>query len=410
MQIKCIKCSTVTEAAGVNFEVINFGCPNCKKVISYKKEPEGAIVDDLDNNRPAATLSIGQKGMLKGKEYTVTGVIIKKVDPIYYWTEYILTSAGNDWLYLSETDGHWILLEEVEDRYEVDNYPRSLVYNDIRMDIYEHANTKVISAQGFFNYDLPNGRTTMIEYINPPYIFSIEKDKNESSFFGEHISKGEIKRAFGVKSMPYKSGVGIVQPYAINLRYMVITFCCFAVLILTSHLFIYSGRQSTSVLKGSLLFSEFNGKDYVSRPFTLEGGSAPLTIALSSDVDNSWASVQVALVNEKTSDEEYATKDIEYYHGYEGGENWTEGDRAEELQVCGVSAGTYHLVITPQKPPEDLTNNSVSVSAEWNRPSVWNMVIPIVLMLVIAVVCYYLGIYFEQRRWADSDYSPYGNE
>lgn len=410
MQIKCIKCSTVTEAAGVNFEVINFGCPNCKKVMSYKKEPEGAIVDDLDNNRPAATLSIGQKGMLKGKEYTVTGVIIKKVDPIYYWTEYILTSAGNDWLYLSETDGHWILLEEVEDRYEVDNYPRSLVYNDIHMDIYEHANTKVISAQGFFNYDLPNGRTTMIEYINPPYIFSIEKDKNESSFFGKHISKGEIKRAFGVKSMPYKSGVGIVQPYTINLRYMVITFCCFAVLILTSHLFIYSGRQSTSVLKGSLLFSEFNGKDYVSRPFTLEGGSAPLTIALSSDVDNSWASVQVALVNEKTSNEEYATKDIEYYHGYEGGENWSEGDRSEELQVCGVGAGTYHLVITPQKPPEDLTNNSVSVSAEWNRPSVWNMVIPIVLMLIIAVVCYYLGIYFEQRRWADSDYSPHGNE
>jgi len=408
MQIKCIKCSTVTEAKGVDFKVINFGCPNCKKVISYKDVPQGAIVDDLTNKRPPSTLSIGQKGILKGKDYTVTGVIIKKVDPIYFWTEYILTSANNDWLYLSETDGHWILLEEVEDRYDVSDYPQTLVYKDIRMDIYDHANTTIVSAQGFFSYDLPNGRIKMIEYIDPPYMFSIEIDKNESSYFGEHISKGQIKRAFGVKSMPYRSGVGIVQPFAVNVRYMAITFCVFAVLILTSHLFIYSGRQSTVVLNETLSFNDYGGKDYVSKPFTLQGGSAPLTILVSSNVDNSWASVQVALINEKTSDEEYASKDIEYYHGYEGGENWSEGSNDENFNLCGVNAGTYHLVVTPQKPPEDVTNNNLSVKAEWNTPSMWNMVIPIILMAVITIVCYYLGLYFEQRRWAESDYSPYG--
>ncbi|MFD2601728.1 DUF4178 domain-containing protein [Flavobacterium suzhouense] len=409
MQIKCIKCGTVTEAAGVDFEVVNFGCPNCKKVTSYEKVPEGAIVDDLSNNRPAPALSVGQKGMLKGKEYTVTAIIVKKVDPIYFWTEYILTSADNEWLYLSETEGHWILLHEVEDRYDVEDYPQTLVYDDIHMNIYDHSNTRIISAQGFFSYELPNGRVKMIEYINPPYIFSIEIDRNEASFFGEHISKGDVKKAFNVKSMPYKAGVGIVQPYLINIRKMAITFCCVAVLILVSHLIIYSGRQSTTVVKEALSFSESDGKDFVTKPFTLEGGSAPLTISVHSDVNNSWASVQVALINEKTSDEVYANKDIEYYHGYESGEHWSEGDTNENFNICGVSAGTYHLVITPQKAPEDANNNFISVEAEWNKPSVWNMVIPIIIMLVVTVVCYYLGVYFEQRRWADSSYSPYSS-
>jgi hypothetical protein len=48
-------------------------------------------------------------------------------------------------------------------------------------------------------------------------------------------------------------------------------------------------------------------------------------------VDNSWANVGLGLVNEKTNEIVYASKDIEEYHGYEDGENWSEGRRDESF-------------------------------------------------------------------------------
>ena len=57
----------------------------------------------------------------------------------------------------------------------------------------------------------------------------------------------------------------------------------------------------------------------------------------------------MALVNENNGEEVYASKDIEYYHGYTDGENWTEGSNSEDFNLCGVAAGKYHLTITPSK-------------------------------------------------------------
>lgn len=411
MEIVCPKCSVTTVAEGVSIEIQQFGCPNCSSLSYVTHNSNFNFIRRFDFSAADLTLKVGQKGTLDGIEYTVTGVVVKVVQKQYFWREYVLTAVDNEQLYLSETDGHWIILRRVDDKYDVKGYPETYNYDGRWMNLYDYDDPKTVMAAGFFDFDVLPKRQRMIEYIDPPYIFSVEEgDEGQTAYFGEHISKGTIKSAFGVKSMPYKAGIGIVQPFFVNLRQMIITFCCFAILILSSHLFIYSGRQSTTVAKETLSFSDFNGKDYVTKPFTLQGGSAPLTISLHSDVNNSWASVQVALVNEKTNDEEYADKDIEYYHGYEGGENWSEGDTNENFNICGVSAGTYHLVITPQKAPEDTSNNYISVQAEWNRPSAWNMVIPIVIMLVILVICYFLRIYFEQRRWADSSYSPYSTE
>jgi len=408
MHIECFKCGTVTDAKGVGFEVVNFGCPNCNNLLSYNDKPQGTLVKKLERNSYNLPFKVGDKCRLEGKEYTVTGILVKKIKPIYYWREYILTAGDNEKRYLSETDGHWILLRDIPDKYDLKRYPRRLEYNDMWYSLYDYANPTIIMAEGFFDFKVPLTQQKMIEYINPPFILSVEVSKDgEASFFGEHISKGAVKKAFGLKDMPVKSGVGIVQPFAIDIRSMAMIFCFFAIVILTSHFFIYSGRQVVQVLNDNLSFDTYNGKDYVSKPFTLKGGSAPLNISLNANVDNSWASVQVALVNEKTHDEEYATQDIEYYHGYEGNESWSEGSTDQNFNLCGVSAGTYHLIVTPQKPPEDLTSTSLTISAEWNRPSVWNMVIPIVVMLLVVVGFYFISLNFEYRRWEDSSYSPY---
>ena len=411
MQIQCPKCNTITEAAGVSLEVTHFGCPGCRALISYEQKPQGNVEKVFDNPSVEPTLKVGQKGMFDGVEYTVTGVVVRQVQRIYYWREYILTAVENEQLYLSETDGHWILLRKIDDKYDVEGYPEEYTYEGMRMKLYDYDDPKTYLAQGFFDFDVAPQRQRMIEYIKPPYIYSVEEINRENTvYFGEHISPAAIKKAFGVKSLPARVGVGIVQPFALNLRNTGIIFCAAAILILVSHLLIYSEKKPVMVLNKALSINEYSTKDFVSEPFTLEGGSAPMTISVYSGVNNSWAAVQVALVNEITNEEEYAAKDIEYYHGYSEGERWTEGSTAETFNICGVEAGRYHFVVTPQKPIEDITNDRVDIVAQWDQPTGWNMFIPIGVMVAIFVVALFINNNFSQRRWADSSYSPYNTD
>jgi hypothetical protein len=408
MEIKCPECLTVTQA-DVDFDVTEFGCGHCKNLIGFTDNGRFTYVRKFDYTPSFPyPLAIGQKGTLEGTEYVVTAIIVKKVHSIYFWREYILTAKNGEKAFLSETDGHWILLKQTNEKPDVANTPMHLDFDGREYNLYEYEDTKIAYAEGFFDYELPTGNQEMVEYISPPYIISIEKDKNtQEAFYGYHIAAGTVKRAFGASEMPYRSGVGIVRPFAVNLRMMVIILASFSLLILISHLFIYTGRTEQTVLQQNLAFSEYSGKDFVSKPFTLEGGSAPLRVKVQSDVNNSWASVQVGLINEKTNEEVYSSKDVEYYHGYSGGESWSEGSTGEDFYMCGVTAGTYHLVVTPSKAPEDTANNHISILATWNAPLLRNIFIPIIIMAIGCIITYYLNLQYERRRWADSSYSPF---
>jgi hypothetical protein len=409
MERYCPKCQNTTKAEGVSVDVLQFACPHCRSLISYERGAEGRVEKQFDEPTVKPVFQVGQKGTFDGIEYTVTGIVVKQVQKFYYWREYILTAEKDEQLYLSETDGHWILLRKIDDQYDVQGYPEEYTYDDMVLKIYDYDDPKTFMAEGFFDYDVTPKRQRMIEYINPPYIYSVEEtDNNEKSvYFGEHISSRKVKKAFSANNLPSSIGVGIVQPFAINLRYMGIIFSAMAIQILVSHIFIYMDRTSTPVLSESLSFYEYSGKDFVSKPFTLEGGSAPMAVKVSSNVDNSWAAVQVALVNENTKEEVYASKDIEYYHGYDGGESWSEGSTSETFNICGVSEGRYHFVVTPQRAPDNTTPGVLQISASWNQPTAWNMIIPIAIMLILFVAVYFFRAYFNQRRWADSSYSPY---
>lgn len=410
MEVPCSNCNTVTQL-DVAFEVRSFACPNCQSV--FKANDNGLLVysgrklkHELSFSK---ALSVGQKGTLKGVEYTVVAIIVKKAYGSFYWTEYTLQDASGNFRYLSDSEEHWIFLEQIPDEYFVANRPRFLIHDGIRMRLYDYTTTEIVGAKGFFDFALAAQNVHMTEYIHPPYIVSIEKtDKQVATFFGQHISRREVMKAFGLgRPAHLKAGIGIVQPFLVNLRSLAIVFCSVAILIFCTHMVIYQGRKAQTVLESTFTISDSNNKEFVSPSFILQGGSAPLTVEIESDIDNSWLNVAVALVNETTNEEVYANKDVEYYHGYEGGESWHEGERSETLQLCGVTAGKYHLVVTPMWAAENGSNNYMQARAIWNNPSMWNAWFPIILMGVVLGVVYLLNLNFEKRRWSESDYSPY---
>ena len=403
MEVTCQKCNVVTNVE-VGFELQSFACPNCQALYLYEKgqmkfDRKFDYLDDLNG------MKVGMKGILKGTEYTIIGILVKKVYGGFYWREYTLADKAGKYIYLSEADGHWIILEEVEGDFDAKQHPVVKAYNGIEFDLYDYSEGEIATASGFLDFPVTKKKFHMTEYINPPYILSIEQLNEENTgFFGEHISKKAIAGAFPEAVMPSQTGIGLVQPPYVDFQKMLIIFCSVAILIFLSNWVIYMDRSEQKVLSEDVPFSN---TEFISKSFELKGASAPLTVNVHSEVDNSWASVQIALVNDKTNEEVYANKDIEFYHGYSEGESWSEGDRSEKFNICGVTEGKYHLVVTPQKPVEDITNTAVSVNATWNNPSMWNVWMPILFMGILSVGGFILNRHTETKRWEDSNYSPY---
>lgn len=399
MDFPCFSCNTVTQL-NLKFEPSYFSCPNCKTL--YGKNETGQFVykNQFKKEEYNNAFHIGQKGSFEGLIYTIIGLLIKKYKGVK-WAEYVLQNDEGKFLYLSEANGNFILLEQVEFSENVGGHPLSVEYADMTLDQFDYYRPQLVNAEGYFDFNVHN-KIELIEYINPPYILSFERfEKEQTAFFGKHISRSKIKKAFDTSAIPSKTELGLVQPFIFNIKNLIITFSSVAILILISHWYLNKGRTQQEVLNVSLPFENYTNKEYISPSFELVGSSAPLEISVFSPVDNSWANVQVALINENTNEEIYASKDVEYYHGYTDGESWKEGSTGEDFNICGVKAGKYHLAITPLKAPEDLSNSMVNVTASWNRPSLRNVFMVILFMAIFAGVMVFLSRKYEDKRWGN---------
>jgi hypothetical protein len=404
MEVTCSNCNHTTKL-DLNFDVNIYACTNC--VYLYQDRDGLRFRDQLRPFVFDEHLEVGQIGVFKDKEYTVTGLLIKEYDG-FAWAEYQLQSK-DDFAYLSEAAGHWIWLEEIQFDKKVGNHPKTVDHEDLSYTCYSYSYPKLRAARGFFDFDIFE-KAELIEYINPPFLLSFERKSNvQTAYKGEHIKKSVVKKAFDNPTLPNKVGVGLVQPFLIDLRQLAITFCVVALLIIISNWYFNKDRVAANVLDTQLPLASATTKDFVSPSFTLQGSAAPLSVELYAPVSNSWVNVQVALVNEKTGDEVYASKDIEYYSGYTEGESWSEGSNSESFNLCGVPAGQYHLTISSMKAPEDVTSDFIKVKAVWSEPSSRNIWIVLICMIVVLVGLFYLERNFEERRWADSSYSEYNS-
>ena len=399
MRVTCFNCNNTTTLE-VLFEVESFACPHC--VYTYKNT-HGEGLKYFNKSKPFAyeyQFKIGSKATFDDIEYQVTGVLIK-ADKEYKWTEYILESKKGAYLYLSESNGHWILLNQIDFDKKVGNHPKTFEYESVIYDRYNYCYPKLVAAQGFFDFDIFSN-FELIEYINPPLMLSFEKlGKEQNCFYGKHIYRSAIKKAFNTTDLDKKRGIGQVQPFVFNIRNLGLTCASVAMIILLSHWYMNLDRVEQNVLNTEMAFDQYTSKDYVTPAFTLTGSSAPLSIRVHANVDNSWANVQLALINENTGEETYANNDIEYYHGYTDGENWTEGSATNEFNICGVAAGKYHLAITPMKAPEDVQNQILQISASWAKPSYRNVYMTFIFMIVFVIGMFYLEKNFENRRWEE---------
>lgn len=420
---------SLTEINSAEIEYTNYKCEKCSNTIAilneantkaicckgcgahYKFERNKTVLagsNDID--RVGICFNLKDKLVFDNVEYNIVGIAIKQDYSAYKsrWREYSLFNKISGYAYLSEYNGHWILLKELwnHEDIDLDNGYEFLTYDEKEFELFNKYSYQTIYAEGEFTYNLfDKNNITCYEYIAPPLLLSKEKYKTSTSWFiGKHISKKEIEKQCD-NAIPFQTGIGVVEPKgSVNTSKLTIATLLLILIATGLHLLASSVKEERELFSNSYYINDSTQVFNTSiSDINLTKSSSNIILKINAPVSNSWIEVSAKLVNTKNGAEYNIDQGIEYYYGYEDGESWSEGSTTEEMHLNKIPSGNYVLSL-------QATQNSFNkvkdlyVSATYDTAIHRNWVLTLVFIVVFALIVYFVSYYYDYKRWQDSPY------
>ena len=382
-------------------------------------------------------IPIGARGTLRGELLECIGymrrtVTVEGID--YTWSEYLLYNPFKGYRWLTEFSGHWSFVKEC---FALPVGPNGMVgvnppdtavnYMGLSCKHFQSAEARVTYCIGEFYWHVEkNQRNRVHDYVSPPYVLSAEESANEITWsLGEYVTAKELWDGFKLKTAPPAAvGVAPNQPNPLgNSRILWRNFGLFTALAFLITLFFTMFCPSREVFSKSFqYYANEKEKAQVTENFKITGRPCNVEIDISSSLYNRWAMFNMALINADTFTAVDFGQEVSYYHGVEGGESWTEGDRNSSAVVGQVSSGTYFLRVDP----ESGTGNSPDTFNPQNPapgPEVFSYTVKVYrdvtqwlyfwlvvgVLLPLPIIQSIRSASFENRRWMESDHPPVSN-
>ncbi|HUR80635.1 MAG TPA: DUF4178 domain-containing protein [Thermoanaerobaculia bacterium] len=372
-------------------------------------------------------IPLGQKGTIDGDEYVVAGFMQRAVrfDRDYFWTEYLLYNAEKGYRWLVHSDGHWSFVTPLRPGDVQDSTwggsGRAVRYGGRNYRLFQTATARVTYVLGEFYWRVEVGeKADTSDYIAPPYGISKEVTrqgaKEVAYSHAEYMKPRAIEKAFGVANVGRPSGIGPMQPY--TGADLVKPWLLMLALLFAAAIFLgitLPGRvahdQTYDLSKG--VVAQGAPGDFArvlfTDPFALSGKHNVQVRADALPLDNSWVHLGVDLVSEQTDRVTTFEMPLEYYHGVDQGESWSEGSRDDTTFLSRPETGAYILRVEaqwePGKPPPLVHLRVREGVFRW--PAFLLALIAISVFPVISVV---RKVAFESQRWADSSFNPFARE
>ncbi|UOQ55461.1 DUF4178 domain-containing protein [Hymenobacter cellulosivorans] len=404
-----------------------FGCPECHTL--FKRQPNGTterLKSFQDVPREAPILPLGSIGtMPDGLQYRVTGYMLRKeASSPARWLEFMLFNPDTGYAQLAVYEGHWTFIKPSDQEHKGlpgrSGSHRVALDGDTTFHIYNKYQPRILYATGEFDWNvLDDEQLTVTEFVAPPLMLVEEKAKNRPVHWyrAEHIEPKHIAQAFGLtmSRLPYRSGVGAVQPPPGGNSWPALKNLTWLLLILTllTELVMVGVRPRRELLNqefvsdvgaAPLATADATGKVQVSESFEVHQGPAVLNFEVHSSVNNTWLELPVSLVNEQTGQGFEFTKSIEHYSGVEDGYSWSEGSVEAEATLAEVPPGRYHLNLYPATDYNRQVTFSVTVTENPWVPS--NLLLVVLALLLYPAVLFYRRHSHEHQRWEQSNFPP----
>lgn len=396
-----------------------YGCTACNSWFQIK--PDGSFLRDRSIAKRATLLKDpllpGVSITFNGIKYIIVSRAVKadKSAMEYQWREYELFHPLHGYAWLSEYDGHWILLKETKKQPEKIS-STLMEFESESFLLFQKYKSATLSAIGEFHSNAMKESVRCYEFIAPPRMLSCENSKSYNKYLlGESILREDVAKAAGVdkSALPRQHGVGATQVRKSNYthRSLVILSAFVIGLLIMIHLVAVSNAQERTVVNMNHTFADSAlGLTIASPPFVLTGGTSNLQFDYSSDVGNNWAEADIMLINDKTNETRGLSIGVEYYSGYDDEGSWSEGSGRTDKILSRVEPGTYHVNVKQMKGATGTGGNYFALEVKHDVPVDSNFFIMVLIIGLFPVISWIRNRQFEKRRWMNSDYSPFFTE
>jgi hypothetical protein len=282
-----------------------------------------------------------------------------------------------------------------------------VTYNGQTFKIFQDAPATVEFVQGEFYWRVEQGETVRaVDFIAPPLVLSQETTKNEVNWsVGVYQTNADIEKAFGVSDLPKPWSIAPNQPFTGGF-YIKAGFGLLGLLLLVAIFMLPFSMTSTTLNETVTLPPTANAttpQTAFSRQFELKD-RRNVRITANAPVSNSWADLDVDLVNEQNQEVESVNIPIEYYSGSDSDGSWTEGNQTQDVTLSSLPGGKYTLRL------EGTWENfqqpiSVNVKVEQNVSRGVNFCCAFVVLAILPVLALIRKFTFESRRWSESMFS-----
>ncbi|MBI2374661.1 MAG: DUF4178 domain-containing protein [Deltaproteobacteria bacterium] len=409
-------------------------CPSCTSVLDCGSG-ELKLVQAARQKLAETPIPLGAKGIYKGKSFEVYGQIVRSVvvEGIEYaWDEYLLRTQDRAWRWLVESNGHYSFVEPVSSG-ALRGDRLSPTFAGKSFKLFQSASARVRALRGEFYWKVAVGDlVSTADFVNPPLMLSRETTHEEESWsLATYLTPKEVTEIFKLRSdngtlrsAPQPRGISPNQPNPhTRTRGTVLKLAALYTLLLALFAFGVKGRSvelpvysaATALVKDPKRAEE---NIIVTPPFEIPKKSN-LEITVSADVSNSWFFLGGALISEDDGTVREFGVDVAYYHGYSGGESWSEGGPADSHFLGAVDPGRYVLRLEPQWDTTGYklsgaqglafaSRYTINVRSDVFLPSHALAFGGLLWIFPIIIVALHSG--FEKRRWADSDFAPGGED
>ncbi len=413
--LPCPKCGGPLELKAPD-KAERVACPYCGSLLDVEQGNLKFLRAMKQISTP--TIPLGAKGKIQGFEFVVIGYVVRSVtfDRKYFWEEYLLYNRDAGFRWLVQSDDHWsfvgpVAVGDVDDP-AGDEPSRRIGFRGKQFRIFQDAPAKVEYVIGEFYWKVEVGETVRcIDYVAPPEMISKEISSagttSEVNYsHGVYVTPGQIEDTFGVKSLRRPEGVAPNQPSPQRGMLKAWAMAFGALVVLAVVLAIFAPRKTLVSQTFDLgVAAGQSSKNFDSAPFHLDGGRN-IEIRVESPVSNSWIYVDGVLFNTKTGQRQEFGIPVEYYFGRDSDGSWTEGSTSSTTYLGALPEGDYTLNMEVQWQPG--TNPGLKMSVRQGVPHMLHFLLAAVALSVLPLIAGFRKLNFEQRRWAESDFSAAG--
>lgn len=409
----CPSCAAPLQVRATGTESI--ACGNCGSVVDITNENHQILSRFRVQNTHNPKLPLGSQGRLRGADYDVVGylrrqVTIENVD--YAWSEYLLYSEKEGFRWLSEYDGHWNFIKTISRTPRVSRSLTKPIASFLGT-TYKHFQTstaKVIYVIGEFTWRVAVGEESVVsDYVAPPLMLSEEKTGSEITWsLAEYIEPEEISAAFKLEQALLRP-IGVApnqpSPHQGKVWQYWKAFAAFALCTLLIQIGFMIAAQNKTVYQNVLKFERNGAASSLTTDVFPVSGTGNLVVRNQTSLNNDWLYLDMELI-ERNSGRSFAVgRDINYYHGVDGGESWSEGDSFDEVVLSEVPSGEYFLQIQAETPTGGGTIISDRLAVVRDVPQWSNFFLTLLALAVFPLLKWWRSHSFESRRWAESDYA-----